>query len=109
MTFLLFFNRLFAVNKTTKWAIRGAMVANSIFYVIVFFKSIFGCSPVARAYNPAIPGHCAPENGLPYATGVWGFLSDLYILILPMPIVWHLNMKKGRKFKITMAFSVGLL
>ena len=109
LAFLLFFDRIFAVSARIKGFTRGAMAANFIFYIITWFKSIFLCKPIQRSYNPSIPGHCSAEDVLPYVTGVWGFLSDFYLLILPIHCVWSLNVKKERKWKLIVTFSVGLL
>lgn len=110
MTFLLCFHRIFATSRAkVRYFIWFGMAANIIFYVIVFFRTVFLCSPVAHAWDPFIEGHCASQLPLPYATGIFGFISDFYIFMIPIPCVWNLDMKAARKAKLLAAFSVGLL
>lgn len=109
VAFLLFFDRIFAVSAKMKWLTRGAIVANVIFYTITWFRAIFLCIPIERNYNPGTPGHCGAEDTLPYVTGVWGFLSDIYIFILPIHCVWNLNVRAERRLKLIVTFGVGLL
>jgi len=106
LSFFICLNRIF--SGKIRYYIWFGIVSNVIFYVIVFFYTLFLCKPIALAWNPFLDGTCGPEESLPYATGIWGFLSDFYVFVLPLPCVWNLNMKMERKVKLTIAFSVGL-
>ncbi|KAH6663127.1 hypothetical protein B0J14DRAFT_570649 [Halenospora varia] len=108
LSFLFCFDRIFGANRTVKWFIWFGIISNVIFYIIIFFRTLFLCTPVALSWNPNLDGSCGEEKSLPYATGVWGFISDFYIFVLPLPRVWGLNMKMRRKLKLFSAFSVGL-
>lgn len=109
--FLLFFGRIFAVNNNIaiKRVIHGALVLNALFYIAIFFDIIFLCSPVKRAYNPFVPGHCQSEHVAPYLTGVWSFTTDLFLWILPLTCIWGLQVKREKKTRLAIIFSVGLL
>ncbi|EKG18705.1 hypothetical protein MPH_04051 [Macrophomina phaseolina MS6] len=37
------------------------------------------------------------------------FLTDLAILVLPMPLLWKLNMKTGKKIAMVLIFGSGLI
>jgi hypothetical protein len=41
------------------------------------------------------------------ATGVFNFLSDMYILAIPMPAVARLQISRMKKIGVSMIFSVG--
>lgn len=109
LSFFFCFDRIFGTNRKIKYFIWFGILSNVIFYTVVFFDTLFLCKPIALAWNPSLTGKCGSQKVLPYATGVWGFLSDFYIFILPMPCVWSLQMKTTRKLKLMAAFSVGLL
>lgn len=110
LSFLLSFNRIFTANHSKlKWFIWFAIFANTVFYIVVFFDTLFLCKPIALSWNPFLDGTCGSERALPYASGAWGFIGDFYIFFLPMPSVWSLNMKRTKKMKLTFAFGVGLL
>jgi len=109
LSFLFCFDRIFSTSRVTRYFIWFGIFASTVFYIVVFFDTVFLCKPIALAWNPLLKGKCGSQKILPYATGVFGFLSDFYIFILPMPCVWKLQMKTTRKFKLMAAFSVGLL
>lgn len=86
-----------------------AIFACSVFYTVLFFCSLFYCNPIAKAYNPALPGKCMSFTALPWASGIFNVVSDLYIFILPIPFVWALRMKMTRKIRLLAVFSLGIL
>jgi hypothetical protein len=109
LVFLMFFERVFSPSPKLRYLTRGGMAAILIFYIIIFFRSIFLCDPVQKAYNPALPGHCLKFEILPYTTGVFNIISDFYILFLPLPFIWRLKLETSRKLRLMAVFSVGLL
>lgn len=46
---------------------------------------------------------------MPYLSGVFNTITDLYILLLPLPFIWDLKMRAGRKLRLMAVFSVGIL
>ena len=55
-----------------------------------------------------MPGHCFSRHNLGVASGVMNVISDFSILILPLPIIWRLQMSWNRKYRIFAVFGVGL-
>ncbi|KAF2182386.1 hypothetical protein K469DRAFT_669767 [Zopfia rhizophila CBS 207.26] len=82
--------------------------ACSVFYIVLFFCSLFYCEPIAKAYNPALPGKCMSFTALPWASGVFNVVSDLYIMIFPIPFVWTLRVKMARKLRLLAVFGLGI-
>jgi hypothetical protein len=109
VTFFLFFERVFSPNKTMKWLIRGGIFAVVAFYIAIFFRSVFLCKPVALAWNPTLTGSCLKLEVTPYTTAVFNIISDIYILLLPMPLIWNLNLKTQRKMRLIAVFGMGIL
>ena len=92
-----------------KLCTRFGLLAIWAFYIALFFRSIFLCDPLEKAFNPALHGHCLKKDVTPYISGVFNTLRDLYILLLPLPVIWSLNMKAARKLRLVAIFSVGIL
>ncbi|KAH8728007.1 hypothetical protein GQ44DRAFT_824348 [Phaeosphaeriaceae sp. PMI808] len=105
---LIGFYRVFKVYQMARWAIWFGMAANIIFYVVCFFIDIFRCKPMAAAWNPSIKGKCLPYTLFPWITGIFNVISDFYILAIPMPILFNMNMDIKRRIKIISIFSLGL-
>ncbi|CAO2651137.1 Nn.00g094340.m01.CDS01 [Neocucurbitaria sp. VM-36] len=95
-------------GPTAQFLIWFGVFACSIFYVVLFFCSLFYCDPIAKAYNPALPGKCMSFTALPWASGVFNVLSDAYIMVLPIPFVWSLRMKMERKARLLAVFGLGI-
>ena len=82
------------------------------FYVICLLLSLLWCKPIAKAWFPLIESTCAPYDVhlvLGTASGVVNIVTDFYVLIIPMPFVWSLNMKRSRIVKVMVIFGLGLL
>ena len=66
------------------------------------------CNPREKLWKPETPGYCFSTHQLGVASGILNVLSDFSILILPIPVVWHLHMAGRKKIAVVGVFSVGL-
>ena len=67
---------------------------------------IFGCIPIELSWKN-VPGHCIdlPKAGLAY--GSMNVISDLFIFVLPMPMVWRLRLSRKGKLGVMVVFMGG--
>jgi hypothetical protein len=72
---------------------------------------IFSCTPVAYNWDKSIPGgKCTLlVNNVAYGITASNLLTDLYVFVLPIPVLAGLNMGRGRKFGIIGTFVLGAL
>lgn len=42
-------------------------------------------------------------------TGAISIFSDLYVILIPLPVIWQLNMPTRRKVAVSIVFFTGLL
>lgn len=108
VSFLLFFERVFFPNKALKHLTRWGMTIIVLFNTGLLLQAIWSCRPVQKAYRPEIPGTCDRGYITPYFSGVFNVISDFYILALPLPFLWRLNMNIKRKIRVMAVFSIGL-
>lgn len=106
---LLFYRRVFSPNKATLVCIYGGIWFVAISYTAMVFATIFECIPVRRTWNKLTPGHCYPAKILPYFSGALNVVTDIYVLVLPIPSLWHLNLKMSRKIRVMAIFALGIL
>ncbi|KAG9197642.1 hypothetical protein G6514_001166 [Epicoccum nigrum] len=59
-------------------------------------------------WNPAIPGHCASYNVAFVTIGVFNMITDLIIMLLPIPFLRRIQMAIGTKIGLIAIFSIGL-
>ena len=97
------------MNTLLPTLIEGGILVIFLTYIALFFSTVFECTLIRKSWNPLLPGHCLKPIGLPYASGAINVASDIYVLILPIPCVWDLNMNTTRKLRILSIFSLGIL
>ena len=85
-------------------ALGGFIVAYSLAQV---FFDIFQCVPISSAWNRSETGKCVPYGALVLAMGIVNIVTDVIILILPMPLLWRLKVSNPRKWMLTIMFSLG--
>lgn len=108
---LLSYWSIFKPNQKIRWALQASMTLLVCAYVGMFFASLFECWPLATNWEPAISrGHCLkPKGGVPYVSGTINVVSDIVVLVLPIPAIWSLKMDLRRKLRLVAIFSVGTL
>ncbi|KAI4736882.1 hypothetical protein E4T50_12637 [Aureobasidium sp. EXF-12298] len=87
------FNRIYA---TVVWTVLVSVVISQILFTILLSV---GCQPIAKQWDPSIPGKCL--NALPvyFALGGTSLGWDLIIIVLPFPILRRLQLDFHRKVK----------
>lgn len=96
-------------KKPASRVIWGLILANSIFYTVIFFVATFACIPRAKIYNPSLDGRCIDIHASLVVTSVINFVSDFTILIIPLVAVWQLQLRPRAKFGVSIVFAVGIL
>ena len=96
LTLLLLYLRLFKPNHAVYLGIWIGIVSTTIFYTIAMFLYIF-----------------IKDNGLltkiTYAVAIFGVISDVYILCLPILAVSRLYLERAKKWRLAAVFLTGLL
>ncbi|PGG98715.1 hypothetical protein AJ80_09488 [Polytolypa hystricis UAMH7299] len=106
ISFLMMFYRIFHFPYFKRWAyiIGGFVVA---WVICITFLFVFICVPVQKMWYPDLPGRCIDQVGTWIANAVSTIVTDLAILILPIPQVWKLQLSRSEKFALTIAFGLG--
>ena len=66
-------------------------------------------SPIEKAWNKKVDGHCISISGVWYGNSVMTILTDLAIIILPVREILRLNMPMAQKASLAVLFSLGFL
>ncbi|KNG86951.1 hypothetical protein ANOM_004212 [Aspergillus nomiae NRRL 13137] len=70
---------------------------------------IFGCSPIQKSWDITIAGSCINTSGVYLATAITNTISDVTLILLPIPIVWGLRLSIIQKVGVLCMFGVGFL
>lgn len=103
---LFFYARVFnSKNRNIRiqlW-ILGALVGGWLFSA--YLVTIWQCDPVARAWNTNIGGKCINTFAWYTATATISLAIDIWILIIPVPLIWGLNSSVRRRIYCSSRFS----
>ena len=113
LSILLFYNRLFGVNKAFRWTAYGAMVFVVGYCLGTAFAIIFQCTPPAATwdlmYRVQTGVHCLSLIDIDIAIGGLNIPSDIFILLLPMPMLSKLQMPLPKKLGLAAVMATGVL
>ena len=72
------------------------------------FAIIFQCLPIEYNWNTTIEGgHCIAIGKFALVTSILNVITDVTILVLPLPLVWKLNVTRRRRWGLIVLFALG--
>ena len=89
--------------------LRAFMIIIGLYYTTTVIAKIWECTPRARIWDKSVEGKCIDMASLLNTDGVFNTMSDMVILIVPVKVVWRLQMKTKRKVGVFLLFTVGLM
>lgn len=104
---LLLYARIFKINHRflkVLWVFGGIITA---WWIVTCITPWLWCRPLQKIINPLIPGTCHNASGWYAASAFINAFFDFVVLILPVPVIWRLQMTFHRKAVITLLFFVG--
>ncbi|KAF3770781.1 hypothetical protein M406DRAFT_245302 [Cryphonectria parasitica EP155] len=106
---LLFYLDINSVSQRFRAAVYVIMFIVSGTFVSIFFSSMFACNPIPRAYDSSVPGTCYNRLAQYNAYAILGVITDLMIILLPVPMVVGLHTSIRRKIGLLAFFLIGSL
>jgi hypothetical protein len=101
--------RIFAVKsfRIAGYVVLAICVSWGIMTMLVAFLL---CRPLGYNWN-LLPsdGHCGNQQSAYAAVGVTDILTDVMILILPLPMIWRLQLPIGNKIALAGLLCLGIL
>lgn len=96
------------------WAHQPFMVASYIMLAviaipnaIIIFVTIVSCKPISYFWNRDLHGSCMDVTKLAYANSGFAVAQDVLLIVLPISMLWELNMSLKKKTFISLMFLVG--
>ncbi|KAL6228785.1 hypothetical protein BDW75DRAFT_250640 [Aspergillus navahoensis] len=78
--------------------------------VALMLALVFACHPIERAWNAAITtGSCIDRPAVYLATAITNTVSDVVLLVVPIPAVVRLHLRMIQKIGVICIFGVGCL
>lgn len=99
------------VNKVHRWVIYIAMGLTVLTGLVFFFTTLLQCSPISFFWNKSLEnGWCISVDviiGLTFFYSVVSVICDFTFAILPMFLVWGLNMSLRTRLVLIPILGMG--
>ena len=83
---------------------------NILFGAATILGACLICNPISFQWDRSVPGgHCGDQKSLDLFIGVFNLLIDVTVVVLPMPVLWGLQMAVGKKFTLSGIFGLGIM
>ena len=79
------------------------------YFLSVVLEAFLLCRPVEYNWDKSIAGICANEQLAFFLAGITNLIIDLGVIVLPMPILWNLQMAVPRKIAVSTMFGIGAM
>ncbi|KAI1481085.1 hypothetical protein F4774DRAFT_56141 [Daldinia eschscholtzii] len=106
---LLFYKRIFSVSKNTNWVLK-CLIVLIVMWALAFFLATLLCCKVMLLFiwKPISEmSECKFFLDVLMAFCITGFVTDLAIIILPIPLIWRLKLSSAEKLAASASFLLG--
>ena len=108
LSILFLYLRLFP-SRSFRTFVVGHMVLAVVGGLVASAVTIFQCKPIAKNWIGALPGACLDQGRLFEVVVIFNLLTNVMILLLPMPTIWWLHMPLRRRILVLGIFSIGAM
>lgn len=100
--------RIFKPYRGKVWFIYGFLACLVTYYTVALIVKIRICAPIPRYWlGEEVEGSCLDQTAALIADSVISVVSDIIILILPLPLTWSLQMSRNRKLRVIGILGAG--
>ena len=91
--------------RITCWTLAAILVTNWFVFTVAAFLM---CIPLEYLWNKRLEGgHCFDIDGFYRWSTFPNIITDVVMLILPLPVVWRLQTSRSIKIGLTLTFATG--
>ncbi|PWY90326.1 hypothetical protein BO94DRAFT_623130 [Aspergillus sclerotioniger CBS 115572] len=107
---LMLYYRLVSMIRVCKYIIYLVTFIIAGYTIAITLSLIFACRPIAKNWDVSITtGHCIKRTGFYLATAITNTISDVMLILIPIPIVCRLRLPLAQKLGIGCMFGIGCL
>ncbi|KAL8677664.1 MAG: hypothetical protein Q9186_005926 [Xanthomendoza sp. 1 TL-2023] len=107
----LLYRQIFSTKRYLQNLVWAGVIVTGLFYWSTTIAKIALCAP--RGHETYImafaTARCGRTKSLAVGSGVFNVLSDLYLIVIPIPPTWSLHMKPRKKWRLIAVFLTGIL
>ena len=106
---LLLYRRIFSIQPWFRISTTILIVYIWCWAASEFLVAIFQCKPVAYQWNKELNGTCIDQLAFFRWISVPNLIHDIAMLVLPLPMIWNLQVGTRQKFALSLVFLIGSL
>ncbi|KAI9723799.1 MAG: hypothetical protein M1828_004049 [Chrysothrix sp. TS-e1954] len=100
--------RVFWRSRTFRWVSLFLMAFISAYaLIVILIYALYMCDPPAANYDPTVKGKCKDLNAYFYGTQVCCAMLDVFVLLLPLPMIRQLKLERSQKWWLATVFAFG--
>ncbi|KAM7197477.1 hypothetical protein V8F20_006622 [Naviculisporaceae sp. PSN 640] len=112
LSILVFYFRIFAVTRASVTYVLLAIFTTlaGIWTVAFFFAELFQCGTNIWALTSSTMDtitYCHGTSNIDFALTLTGFVTDVVIFLVPIPLIWRINLSTGNKLAVSGVFLLG--
>ena len=109
ISILLLYRRIFTTHTPWfKWTLYAIMAFSISWTLAGFFTLIFQCTPVRHYWEKIVPhAYCLNWASALIALAAINAVWNASILLLPLPMIWKLQMPFRRRIAVSAIFVIG--
>ena len=100
---------IFGSVEWIRYTSLGLSIMVGLHSLATVLTTLLICRPVAAAWDSDVSGECGDQVVTYVVLESVGALTDLIILILPIPAIWKTHLPRQQKLVVSILLSVGVL
>lgn len=110
LSLFLLYLRIFSPDRRTRFFIYFGIACTFIVYMTTAITATALCAARKGESWPValLSSRCSKAMAMTYIQGIFNVVSDFYVLILPIPVVWKLQLPLRKKIGVCAIFMTGL-
>ncbi|RAK97902.1 uncharacterized protein BO80DRAFT_504364 [Aspergillus ibericus CBS 121593] len=107
LSLIVLYHRTLRQKRYPRWILYSLALMIIGYSFALMFAFLFGCHPIQRAWDASVGGTCLDQYTLYIATAVLNIISDVALILVPIPTVWRLHMPSIQKVGLLLMFMIG--
>lgn len=107
LSILAFYYRVF-ITPAFRRVVLATIAFITLWVLTITIVLALECRPIAKFWNPLVPGKCFNLVAFSYFTNISNLVTDIWIFLLPIPVIWRLHISNNQKLGLCGVFLIGL-
>lgn len=91
-----------------RWQAIGTATVVIAYLVACIFTICLLCRPLVSNWDLRVKGTCGNQVAIEYFSAAFNMAIDIWVVYLPLPTIWKLQLSPAKKWMLTVSFSLGL-